>query len=70
MDILETLSASPLDHGSPTPLYRQLKHRILQLIATEALDASAPLPTEAEAGSTRSSSRQARQETSSAAVRW
>ena len=48
MDILETLSASPLDHGSPTPLYRQLKHRILQLIATEALDASAPLPTEAE----------------------
>lgn len=48
VDILETLSASPLDHGSPTPLYRQLKHRILQLIATQALDASAPLPTEAE----------------------
>mgnify|MGYP004492532753 CR=1 FL=1 len=48
MNILETLSASPLDHGSPTPLYRQLKHRILQLIATGALDKATPLPTETQ----------------------
>ena len=48
MDVLETLSASPLDHDSATPLYRQLKHRILQLIATGALDKATPLPTETQ----------------------
>lgn len=48
MDVLETLSASPLDHNSPTPLYRQLKHRILQLVAADMIDSSTPLPTEAQ----------------------
>lgn len=45
-DVLAAISAEPLDHSSATPLYRQLKHRFLQLIATGTLDENTPLPTE------------------------
>ena len=46
MDALDLISREPLDHASAIPLYKQLKHRILQLVATGALDASEPLPAE------------------------
>lgn len=46
MDSLSAIAAQPLEAGSQTPLYHQLKQRILQLIATGSLDASTPLPTE------------------------
>lgn len=46
MDVLAVISTEPLDHTSSTPLYRQLKHKILQLIATGTLGADTPLPTE------------------------
>ena len=46
MDVLSALSREPLDDTSNVPLYRQLKHRILQIIATGALHESDPLPTE------------------------
>lgn len=46
MDVLTALSREPLDDTSNVPLYRQLKHRILQIIATGALHESDPLPTE------------------------
>lgn len=46
MDPLALITQEPLSDNSPTPLYRQLKHRILQLVATGALDADTPLPTE------------------------
>lgn len=46
MDTLSTLSREPLDPDSPTPLYQQLKERILQLIATRAFDEETPLPKE------------------------
>ncbi len=46
MDTLSTLAREPLDPNSPTPLYQQLKDRILQLIATRAFDEETPLPKE------------------------
>lgn len=46
MDSLSAIAAQPLEAESQTPLYQQLKQRILQLIATGALGASTPLPTE------------------------
>lgn len=48
MNALETISQTPLDSESPTPLYEQLEQRLLQLIATGGLDAQTPLPTEIE----------------------
>lgn len=48
MDALAALAADPLDPSSETPLYQQLKTRILQLIATRAFDEKTPLPTEKE----------------------
>lgn len=46
MDTLSALSHEPLDHSSHTPLYQQLKERILQLIATRVFDEATPLPNE------------------------
>lgn len=46
MDALRILADEPLDETSRTPLYRQLKHRILRLMATGAIDDATPLPTE------------------------
>lgn len=46
MDALAALTATPIDHHADTPLYLQLKHRILQLIASGALSQDAPLPAE------------------------
>ena len=46
MDALALISQTPLDEASDVPLYRQLKHRILQLVATEALAPGEMLPTE------------------------
>ncbi|MEE1045055.1 MAG: GntR family transcriptional regulator [Olegusella sp.] len=48
MTALETIAQTPLDPESPTPLYQQLEQRLLQLIASGALDAQTPLPTEFE----------------------
>ena len=47
MDPLSVLAARPLDPTLDKPLYQQLKERILQLIATGAVDTETPLPTEA-----------------------
>lgn len=46
MDMLQALAAEPLDPQLDTPLYQQLKDRVLQLIATRVLDADTPLPRE------------------------
>ena len=46
MDALTLIASEPLSSASPTPLFRQLKHRILQVIATGALGEDAPLPAE------------------------
>ncbi len=46
MDILGAMSAKPLDYESGTPLYQQLEQRILQLVATGAIDGNTALPTE------------------------
>lgn len=48
MDILESLAAVPFDRMGDTPLYAQLKQRLLQLIASQALDTTTPLPKELE----------------------
>ncbi len=48
MDVMGTLEREPLDPGSEVPLYLQLKERILQVMATHALDGQTPLPTEQE----------------------
>lgn len=52
MDVLQTLAQRPLDPDSAVPLYRQLKERILQVIATRALDANTPLPNEEDIAKT------------------
>lgn len=52
MDALELIGRAPLDHASPTPLYRQLEQRLLQLIGTGELNEHAPLPTELELSQT------------------
>ena len=46
MNPLATIASTPLDETSASPLYLQLKGRILQLIATGTLDDANPLPTE------------------------
>ena len=46
MDTLAAIFQTPLDMGLDTPLYQQLKQRILQLIATGSLSPDEPLPTE------------------------
>lgn len=46
MDALALISHDALDESSSVPLYRQLKHRILQLIATGTLTVGERLPTE------------------------
>ena len=46
MDTLAAIFQTPLDMGLDTPLYQQLKQRILQLIATGLLSPDEPLPTE------------------------
>ncbi|MDO4849377.1 MAG: GntR family transcriptional regulator [Coriobacteriia bacterium] len=46
MNMLQTLASEPLDPEGNTPLYQQLKDRVLQLIATRAFDDSTPLPRE------------------------
>lgn len=46
MDALSLISREPLDETSDVPLYRQLRHRILQAIAMGALEEGTPLPTE------------------------
>lgn len=46
MDPLEELRRTPLDNASPTPLYQQLKQRLLQLIAIGAFPEGTSLPTE------------------------
>lgn len=48
MDPLHLIAAEPLDPEAETPLYQQLEQRLLQLIASGALDGRAPLPTEME----------------------
>ncbi|WP_058270369.1 GntR family transcriptional regulator [Olsenella massiliensis] len=46
MDPLTALAAEPLDPSLAKPLYQQLKERILQVVATRALNETTPLPTE------------------------
>lgn len=46
MNVLEKLRGNPLDDTLPTPLYQQLKQRLLQLIAAGVLTEDEPLPTE------------------------
>lgn len=46
MDAIEELCRNPLDTSSPTPLYQQLKQRLLQLIAVGAFPEGTPMPTE------------------------
>lgn len=46
MNPLEELCRTPLDDTSPTPLYQQLKQRLLQLIAIGAFPEGTALPTE------------------------
>ncbi len=46
MDALEELRRNPLDDTLPTPLYQQLKQRLLQLIAAGVITEEKPLPTE------------------------
>lgn len=46
MNALEELCRIPLDDTSPTPLYQQLKQRLLQLIAIGAFPEGTALPTE------------------------
>lgn len=46
MDALKALACEPLDPASDVPLYRQLKERIHQIIATRAFDEQTPLPAE------------------------
>ena len=48
MDVLDLVCAAPLDPSVPIPLYRQLKDRILQVIAARAVDPEHPLPSEQE----------------------
>lgn len=48
MDLHALITDEPLDLTAATPLYRQLEDRIVRLIATGALGADAPLPTEME----------------------
>lgn len=48
MDALSLIAAEPLDHEADAPLYQQLEQRLLGLIASGALDAETPLPTEME----------------------
>lgn len=48
MDAMSLIAAEPLDGESETPLYQQLEQRLLGLIASGALDAETPLPTEME----------------------
>lgn len=51
MDIMDALEREPLDQSSDIPLYMQLKERIMQVMATRALDDQTPLPTEQEISS-------------------
>lgn len=46
MNALGLITQTPLDEAADAPLYRQLKHRILQLVVTEALEPGEALPTE------------------------
>lgn len=46
MNALDELRRNPLDDTLPTPLYQQLKQRLLQLIAAGVLTEDKPLPTE------------------------
>lgn len=46
MNVLEALRDNPLDDTLPTPLYQQLKQRLLQFIAAGVLTEDKPLPTE------------------------
>lgn len=46
MDALSAIAGEPLDTASTTPLYKQLKHRILQVVAIGAIGAGEALPTE------------------------
>lgn len=48
MDLHALITDEPLDLTAATPLYRQLEDRIVRLIATGALGAESPLPTEME----------------------
>ena len=48
MDVLEHLAAEPFDRSSDTPLYVQLKERIVMVIASQILDTTTPLPQELE----------------------
>lgn len=48
MDALTLITMEPLDFASDVPLYQQLEQRVERLIASGALDATAPLPTELE----------------------
>ena len=48
MDILEHLATTPFDRMGDTPLYVQLKQRLIQLIASQTLDTTTPLPKELE----------------------
>lgn len=48
MDALSLIASEPLDKDAETPLYQQLEQRLLQLIASGALDGETPLPTELE----------------------
>ena len=48
MDVLALVCAPPLDPAAQAPLYRQLKDRILQVIAARAVGPDQPLPSEQE----------------------
>ena len=48
MDPLLLIAVEPLDPEAEAPLYQQLEQRLLQLIASGALDGETPLPTEME----------------------
>lgn len=48
MDALDHLAAEPFDRQGDTPLYVQLKQRIILLIASQTLGTETPLPRELE----------------------
>lgn len=48
MDMISFLASEPFDRTGDTPLYTQLKQRIILLIASQAFDTKTPLPRELE----------------------
>ena len=48
MDLISFLASEPFDREGDTPLYVQLKQRIVLLIASQTLDTETPLPRELE----------------------